>query len=228
MNALYCKIYPAHNEADAEIVVMLHGWGLNHAVWESTALALQSSATVHCLDLPGHGNSALGDACKRPIFGILQHAVDAISTYILSLAKPVVLLGWSLGGLIAKHVSLQHPHLIAKLVLVSTTPYFVQNQMLPNVWPHAMAQKSLRDFAQRLQTNQAATIRSFLCLQMLNLPNAKSVAAKLATQLAQNGEASAQALNAWLAVLEQTDIRDKVSRLAAHPLLPRAPSDRCG
>ena len=38
-------------------LVMLHGWGMHSAVWSDWADALASEFRVHCVDLPGHGNS---------------------------------------------------------------------------------------------------------------------------------------------------------------------------
>ena len=111
--------------------------------------------------------------------------------------------------------ALQYPKLVSKLVLVSSTPCFQTR----NDWEHAMAAQTLADFSHRLLANQAATLRSFLCLQMLNLPNAKSVAQTLSRQLQSHGEASANALTTWLSVLEHTDIRAEIHRLAATPML---------
>jgi pimeloyl-[acyl-carrier protein] methyl ester esterase len=54
---------------------------------------------------------------------------------------------------------------------------------------------------------------------MLNLPNAKSVAQALATQLAAHGEAPAEPLQRWLDVLERSDIRGEISRLKNTPLM---------
>ncbi len=220
---LYSKIFPqcrvgiSANEKP-QTVVMLHGWGLNHAVWTATAQALSASAEVHCIDLPGHGKSPLSpitDGWNNTEMGLLQSTLEAISAYISGINAPVTLVGWSLGGHIAMHIALRYPACIAKLILVCATPCFTQR----DDWPHAMADKSLQDFSLRLHTDQAATIRSFLCLQMLNLPNAKTVAKALSAQLAVNGHASAEALSAWLAVLEQTDIRDALEKLGSTPIL---------
>jgi pimeloyl-[acyl-carrier protein] methyl ester esterase len=229
MANIYSKIFPqsttgtvgAVGEIDfgangkPQTIVMLHGWGLNHAVWTATAQALSELAEVHCLDLPGHGKSPLTGEGRSPKIGLLQFTIEAIATYIASINTPVTLVGWSLGGHIAMHIALRHPERIAKLILVCATPCFRER----DDWPHAMADKSLQDFSRRLQADQAATIRSFLCLQMLNLPNAKTVAQTLSKQLAVNGHASADALGAWLAVLEQSDIRNELLKLSATQIL---------
>lgn len=40
----------------------------------------------------------------------------------LDIARPVVLVGWSLGGLIAQHFAASHPRRVAALLLVDPTP----------------------------------------------------------------------------------------------------------
>ena len=38
-------------------LTMLHGWGLNGAVWGGVRDALAQCHTLHIVDLPGHGRS---------------------------------------------------------------------------------------------------------------------------------------------------------------------------
>ena len=40
-------------------LVLLHGWGMNGAVWHGIVPALASRYRVHLVDLPGFGNSPL-------------------------------------------------------------------------------------------------------------------------------------------------------------------------
>ena len=39
-------------------LVLLHGWGMNGAVWQQTVESLQPYFRVHVVDLPGYGHSA--------------------------------------------------------------------------------------------------------------------------------------------------------------------------
>jgi pimeloyl-[acyl-carrier protein] methyl ester esterase len=75
-------------------LVLLHGWGLNSAVWQEIVPLLAPYYSLHLVDLPG--------------FGFSQHV--AVESAELSLWSEVVLphlpaqfnlLGWSMGGLIA-------------------------------------------------------------------------------------------------------------------------------
>ena len=38
-------------------LVLLHGWGLNHAIWQPIAAQLANECDVIALDLPGYGNA---------------------------------------------------------------------------------------------------------------------------------------------------------------------------
>ena len=40
-------------------LVMLHGWGMHGGMWGSAVTKLAQHYRVHCVDLPGHGYSAL-------------------------------------------------------------------------------------------------------------------------------------------------------------------------
>jgi len=72
-------------------LVLLHGWGMNSAVWEPVIDELDQHFTVTCVDLPGHGFSTLSDTENTG----LDDWADAIAAVV-----PVnaIWLGWSLGG----------------------------------------------------------------------------------------------------------------------------------
>ncbi|MEO0348617.1 MAG: alpha/beta hydrolase [Cyanobacteria bacterium P01_A01_bin.15] len=65
-------------------------------------------------DLRGYGRSRT----HRP-FTMDQHLGD-LSELLASVAQPCLLLGWSLGGILAMELALKHPEQIAGLILVST------------------------------------------------------------------------------------------------------------
>lgn len=65
-------------------------------------------------DLRGYGRSRTTQS-----FGMEQH-LDDLSALLNRLGQPCLLLGWSLGGILAMELALQHPKQIAGLVLIST------------------------------------------------------------------------------------------------------------
>ncbi|MBA2813796.1 alpha/beta fold hydrolase [Streptomyces sp. KM273126] len=93
-------------------VVLLHGVGLDHTMWEPAAALLTDRFTVIAPDLPGHGT-------RPPV-------TDGVT--LAALADGVIgeipdgshLVGFSLGALVAQHVALHHPNLVATLTSVSS------------------------------------------------------------------------------------------------------------
>jgi len=98
-------------------VVALHGMGQNAHTFDAVALALNRSLLA--LDLPGHGHADAPGSSSPTMADLsvdIERALDAV------LDRPVVLLGMSLGGLIALHVAARRPDLVRAVVLLDITP----------------------------------------------------------------------------------------------------------
>lgn len=93
-------------------LVLLHGVGLDHTMWQPVADLLQEDFEVVALDLPGHG-------ARRPApEGItLSDMADEIAE---SVAPGSHLVGFSLGALVAQHLARHRPDLVASLTSVSS------------------------------------------------------------------------------------------------------------
>lgn len=101
---------------EGQPLILLHGWGTDSQIWESTASALSSSGQVISFDWPGFGQSdfpsqawSLDDYAQT-----LKKIIDE-----LKLKKPT-LLGHSFGGRVAIKFATTHPKAIKKLILVSS------------------------------------------------------------------------------------------------------------
>lgn len=98
-------------------VVLIHGVGLDHTMWDPQVRALAPSFDVLRYDLACHGKTVLtGDL----IF--LDDLVGQVVTLLddLEVGRPVLLVGFSLGGLIARRFALHHPERVERLALLST------------------------------------------------------------------------------------------------------------
>ncbi|MER7971551.1 MULTISPECIES: alpha/beta hydrolase [unclassified Streptomyces] len=93
-------------------VVLLHGVGLDHTLWEPLASLLADRFTVIAPDLPGHGT-------RRPVRGTVTLAdlADGVADEIPAGAH---LVGFSLGALVAQHLALHRPERVATLTSVSS------------------------------------------------------------------------------------------------------------
>jgi 3-oxoadipate enol-lactonase len=98
-------------------VVCLHGWCQSSAYWAPTLERL-AAAGVHGLapDLPGFGASA-----SLPGPYTMEGFADALARLLGERGLgPVVLVGGSMGGVVAQHFVLRHPARVRRLLLVAT------------------------------------------------------------------------------------------------------------
>ena len=193
-------------------LTMLHGWGMNGAVFNSVRDTLAKRYTLHIVDLPGHGRS------QATGITTLATMVDAVAS---ALPEKSHVLGWSLGGQVAIELARRYAQRVDKLILVATTPCFLQREN----WPHAVSPAVLADFGARLSNNYAATIKSFLALQVLNQPNMRDTMAKLQQAITARGGVDPAALNAGLTILETTDLREQLQNISQPTLVLQGDHD---
>ena len=136
-------------------LLMLPGWGMHGGIWKELAAQL-ATAGVRALpaDLPDHGHSPATAG---------SHDLDHLTAACLPLLEDgAVVLGWSLGGIVAMELARRHPQRVRALVLVASTPRFTRDPQ----WPHGLAPRLLADFADALQKDARRTLQRFLALQV--------------------------------------------------------------
>jgi pimeloyl-ACP methyl ester carboxylesterase len=88
-------------------------------MWKDFAVdLLERGYSVTMPDNRGAGHSGIGRLPLR----IEQMADDVAAVMTRAHNKPAVVVGISMGGMIAQHLALRHPHLVSGLHLISTTP----------------------------------------------------------------------------------------------------------
>ena len=98
-------------------VVMLHGFLGASADWTNIASALAEEHYVLCPDLPGHGANPLQE--RVPFASV---AAGLLACLDANGIESTALVGYSMGGRIALHFALEHPHRVSRLVLESASP----------------------------------------------------------------------------------------------------------
>ena len=190
-------------------LVLLHGWAMHSGVWGPIVAQLARNHRVHAVDLPGHGHSAPIAPCT------LDSIVAAVDTALDAEPRPLALLGWSLGGLVAMRWAQLQPARIDRLALVCTTPKFVAGED----WPHAMPAEAIARFGDELHVAWKLTVQRFLALQVHNSEHGRATLAAMREQLWARGEPRRSALAAALDVLVATDLRADVPRITQPTLV---------
>jgi len=101
-------------------LLFLHGVGGGHHAWEHQVPYFGGLGyPSHAWDQPGYGHSALVEPYD------LEHVSAALARLIESLGgEPVVLVGHSMGGLIAQETYVRYPQLVKAMALCFTSPAF--------------------------------------------------------------------------------------------------------
>lgn len=184
----------------AEELVLVHGWGMNAAVWQPFLPYLEEYRVTR-VELPGHGEQPWS-AVERD----LQSWGDAV---LAQAPERAIWCGWSLGGQVALQAALNQPERVSALVLMASTPCFVQH---PG-WDHAMAADTLAQFARQLHQDVAATLNRFLTLQVRGSADMRPTLNLLRTALAERTPARREALDQGLGLLLNTDLRQQLGRV---------------
>jgi pimeloyl-[acyl-carrier protein] methyl ester esterase len=194
-------------------LVLLHGWGFHSSIWLEFASGLARRYRVQLVDLPGHGHSR---ACH---FGALDALADQIAARI---EDGTLVCGWSLGGIVAQRLARRSPSKARALALIGTTPCFVERKE----WKHGIAAETLDAFARGLHDDPPGALDRFVRLNAVDTPGARATVRSMSRRLAERPHASEQALDAGLAMLHATDLRDECSTIAAKTVVIHGSLDR--
>lgn len=190
-------------------LVLIHGWGMNSAVWEALPEPLTAGLHLHPIELPGHGGRPLAPPCDGGVV-TLESWADAC---LDSAPEQAVWLGWSLGGLVtlaaALHAATHSPGRIRGLILMTATPRFV---CAPD-WPSAMPPETLAQFHDGLLADPTGTLSRFLALQVRGSDQAWETLRRLRQKLATRPSPDPAALALGLDLLREQDLRPALPRL---------------
>ncbi|RJG51582.1 pimeloyl-ACP methyl ester esterase BioH [Motilimonas pumila] len=183
-------------------LVLLHGWGLNNAVWQGLVPLLSPYFRLHMVDLPGFGDS------EQLPQQDLQSIANVVAANISQLTDDAVWLGWSMGGLVATKVASLYPESVRQLVLVASNPKFTES----TEW-HGIAPDMLAQFIDALGQDFKKTIDRFLAIQAMGSHSAKQDIKQLRAWLRAKPLPQPEALSAGLDLLYNEDLRREVVNL---------------
>lgn len=195
-----------------EPLVLLHGWGMNSAVWQRNVKRLSANFRLYLVDLPGMGLS-------KPVYPYHLHALaDAVAEVIPGVSNIV---GWSLGGLVAQQIALNQPERVEKLILVGTNPCFIRKAD----WTHGIEAKLFEQFNERFSVDFNATLLNFLTLQCMHAKETRATVRQLRNAFAAKPMPNQDSLNQGLQILLQADLRPEVARIFQPTLIVHGDRD---
>lgn len=194
-------------------LVLLHGWGMHGGVWQGLAARLQQERQVLMPDMPGYAAQPQLDTCT----------LESLAEHMLAdWPAQVDLCAWSLGGLVALTMARIAPQRIRRLVLVGSTPCFVDR---PD-WNCGMPAAVFAGFADALQQEYEPTLRRFIALQAQGDAAAREALTVLRAQLFARGRPGVATLRCGLDLLLRSDVRASVSQVMAPTLVVQGSHDR--
>ena len=180
--------------------VFVHGWGMNKAIWQPVIETLPDWIEPMAIDLPGHGSQA------DKSFETLDDLAQALDQ---SVNEPVIWIAWSLGGLAVMQLALRKPQKVQAMMLVSSSPCFVQKQD----WSSGMKADVFDDFAKELEKDFSGTIRRFLSLQVRGSESGREILRSLRKEILAQPAANIESLRSGLNLLKTVDLRHQLLQL---------------
>ncbi|WP_318456221.1 pimeloyl-ACP methyl ester esterase BioH [Photobacterium leiognathi] len=188
-----------HSKGQGSDLVLIHGWGMNGAVWQDVIPALAEHFTVHWCDLPGYGNS--GEVSAESLVEITQ-------AVLAQAPLQATWLGWSLGGLVAIQAALMAPERVTQLITLASSPSFMAREGWRGIKPDVLI-----NFQSQLASDFTLTVERFLALQAMGSPTARQDIKNLKQAVLERPMPDPTALALGLRLLETVDQRDELSQL---------------
>ena len=173
-------------------LILLHGWGFNSDLFNELIDQYKNQYRITKIDLPGHGRS-------DDVTGGIDDWCDEI---IKILPNNPIILGWSLGGLLAINIASKIQ--TSQLILVASSPNFVKNER----WKFGIDADNFQQFSDALQLNLSKGLKRFVSLQTQDKAQSKAL-----NQSIDKFPASTKALNQGLEILLTTDLLDEFKQL---------------
>ena len=189
-------------------LVFLHGWGQSERIWFQQRWMFPNATFIN---LPGHGGTA--DAAPEQWLQIIAEQMPD---------EPAVLVGWSLGGMLAMEIACRWPERLSALALISSTPSF----RLRDGWQHGCNQDVFSDFEQAVMSQSPKTMNRFFALMMIGDGLSRSAYNTLAREAVNRQSPTTTAgIKTGLELLSTIDLRAQLHALSMPTLIMHGKQD---
>lgn len=189
----------SRSQSAGPVVVLVHGLGSRASDWRAVAGDLERDHRVVLVDLPGHGVTRM----PQP-FGLAEAAAVLDRAIADRSDQPVILVGHSVGGLVAAAEALTNPARVRGLVLVESA----LRPQLPPAEVAGLLAEFERDYPGTLRAVWSSFGRDSL------------QGAALAAEAARVDSA---VLKPWIRLALSADLSQQTSRISAPVLVALAP-----
>lgn len=189
-------------------IVFIHGWCMSSAVWGLQIDELSDSFRVITLDLRGHGKSPQ----HSDGFHIEGCAADIIALIEYLGIYDAILVGWSLGALIAIETLLLSNERFSGLALISGTPQFVQSAD----FSYGLSRSEADGMAKKVVRNTCRALEGFIVRMFASGETESAIVHSILSSIPVPPTAVAlQALEALVAA----DMRDRLAMINCPTLI---------
>jgi len=178
-----CKTY-----GKGKPLVLLHGFGFCGSIFTPLIDKYETQYKITTIDLPGHGKS-------NNLIGI-DNWVNEIAKII---PENSIILGWSLGGLLA--IKLAKKTNAKKIILCASSPKFIRDE----IWKFGIDKNNFISFSNNINTNISKGLTRFVSLQGIEKNQIKEL--KI---IINNNIPTIIGLNNALDILLNTDVRNEI------------------
>ena len=192
-------------------IILIPGLSSSRAVWDGEARLLAPNFRLHVLQLNGFAGQPAGPNATG---AMLPAVVEELHRYVQSVHMRPVVIGHSLGGLLAMMLADRHPEDVRKMVVVDALPFYAlifnPEATVDSIRPQMEA---MRTQMAGLPDDQYAAMQPMMAAALVKNPDGqKSVAASSAQS------DRAVVLNAMLEDM-QTDLRPRLGTIKTSTLM---------
>jgi len=184
---------------DKPCLAFVPGWGQSSKVWFSQIPRFSPGYSVRAINFPGHAGLPEAPAGQWPD-RLLQQCPN----------RPVIMIGWSLGGMLALQLALRYRSRISGLVLVSATPCFCKKEG----WEHGCEDAVFEEFKQGVAMHSIKIMSRFFALMFHGDALPRPAYNRLARAVVNRKHPpTRKALETGLEILSNLDLREDLDNI---------------
>jgi pimeloyl-[acyl-carrier protein] methyl ester esterase len=176
---------------------------MNQGIWQPFCWHFEayygSTVKLRCLDLPGFGRANDVDVSPYSLPNIAQWLGAKIT-------RPSVIIAWSLGGLVAQQLVIEHHKHVLAHIQIASTPCFKEQDDWPGIKPNV-----LKLFAKQLKIDHEALLQRFFAIQNMGLNKPKHSVKQMVALITQYPFAKPKTLEESLELLNTVDLRNDLT-----------------